>query len=234
MSFARPLTAQSISGMVVLADSTTPARAVIVQAMDERGVIVARALTGERGEFAVTLRGAGPYGLKVLRIGFKPTVVPPTIVAAGANTQMRIVLNNNAIALSTISVRAQDECRVNPDSGLMVSRVWDEAQKAILTSELREGAQLTASWIEYERELDSLARNVRAQQVRTSENPTTHAFRSLPAALLAEKGYVVTECRRDRRRTTPPMPTCSCRHRSRNGTAFVWPRLRVTDPIKRG
>ena len=160
--------AQTVRGTVVLADSATPARGVIVLAMDEHGATVGRTLTGQRGEFTLVLGAATNVGLKVLRIGFKPTVVPPMAVAAGASASVKIVLNGTAISLSAVNVRAQDECRVNPDSGLMVARVWDEAQKAILTSQLREGgAPLDATWIEYDRELDSLALFVRAQLVRT-------------------------------------------------------------------
>jgi hypothetical protein len=194
LASAASLRAQTVRGAVVLADSATPARGVIVLATDERGATVGRTLTSERGEFTVKLGAAGNVGLTVLRIGFRPTVVPPMAVAAGAGTSVKIVLNGAAIALAAVTVRAQDECRVNPDSGLMVARVWNEAEKAILTSQLRAGGTaLDATWIEYDRELDSLARFVRAQHVRTSENLTTHAFRSLPAEFLAEKGYVVTE-----------------------------------------
>ena len=194
LASAASLRAQTVRGAVVLSDSTTPARGAIVLATDERGATVGRTLTSERGEFALQLQAVGRYGLQVLRIGFRPTVVPPFAVAAGLATSVRIVLNAAAIPLTTVNVRAQDECRVNPDSGLMVARVWDEARKAILTSQLRaEGAPLDAGWIEYDRTLDATARFVRAQQVRTYQNPTTHAFRSLPADLLAAKGYVVAD-----------------------------------------
>jgi hypothetical protein len=93
-------------------------------------ITVVRTLTSERGEFALQLQAVGRYGLQVLRIGFRPTVVPPFAVAAGPATSVRIVLNAAAIPLTTVNVRAQDECRVNPDSGLMVARVWDEADRA--------------------------------------------------------------------------------------------------------
>src|SRR6185437_77026 len=52
-------------------------------------------------------------------------------------------------------------------------------------------APLDAEWIEYDRALDSTARLVRHQTVRGARHPTTHAFRSLPAAELDTGGYVV-------------------------------------------
>jgi hypothetical protein len=194
LASASSLRAQTVRGAVVLADSTTPARGAIVLAIDEHGATAGRTLTSDRGEFALQLQAAGRYGLTVLRIGFRPTVVPPVTVAAGPATAVRVVLNAAMVPLTMVNVRAQDECRVNPDSGLMVARVWDEARKAILTSQLRaEGALLDAGWIEYDRTLDATARFVRAQRVRTYQNTTTHAFRSLPAELLAAHGYVVAD-----------------------------------------
>ncbi len=41
--------------------------------------------------------------------------------------------------------------------------------------------------------LDSSGHIVRSQRVKSATNPTTHAFRSLPADQLADKGYVVSD-----------------------------------------
>src|SRR5262249_2262313 len=48
-------------------------------------------------------------------------------------------------------------------------------------------------WIEYDRMLDSSGRVVRSQHVTSTTNPTTHAFHSLPADELADKGYVASD-----------------------------------------
>jgi hypothetical protein len=64
----------------------------------------------------------------------------------------------------------------------------------MLTSQLSaDGAPLFAEWIEYDRHLDSAARVVRQQNIRTSRNPTTHAFRSRPPEVLDTAGYVVAD-----------------------------------------
>jgi hypothetical protein len=54
-------------------------------------------------------------------------------------------------------------------------------------------APLIAEWIEYDRTLDSTARMVRQQRVRSVRHPTTHAFRSVPASVLHSDGYVVED-----------------------------------------
>src|SRR5262249_6065105 len=56
-----------------------------------------------------------------------------------------------------------------------------------------EDAPLVAEWIEYDRAMDSTARVVKQQRIRTSRHPTTHAFTSLPAAELDSIGYVVSD-----------------------------------------
>jgi len=107
---------------------------------------------------------------------------------------VRIVFDSPAISLAAVTVLAREECRVNPDSGLMVAQVWEEARKAILASQLASADEpLDADLIEYDRTLDSTARYVREQHVRSVSNPTQHAFQSIPAELLAERGYVVSD-----------------------------------------
>jgi hypothetical protein len=194
VSLAGRPAAQVVRGIVVLPDSTTPASGVIVLATDARGTTAARALTTSRGQFAVTLPAPGRYGFTLLRIGYRPTRIPEIDVAAGASDVRRFILSDNAVVLSSINVRERETCRVNADTGYMVARVWEEARKAMLTTQLSsDDSPLFAEWIEYDRMLDSTARLVREQRIHTTRNPTTHAFRSRPAGFLDSAGYVVAD-----------------------------------------
>jgi hypothetical protein len=117
-----------------------------------------------------------------------------TVSAAATSEGVRIVFAADPVNLAAINVRDRSTCRVNADTGLIVTRVWEEARKAMLTTQLSTGeAPLFAEWIEYDRTLDSTGRVVRDQHVRTSRNPTTHAFRSRPAEVLDSIGYVVAD-----------------------------------------
>src|SRR5215467_4622375 len=186
--------AQTLAGVVLLPDSVTPASRVIVVASDASGRTAGRALTGDRGQFTVRLPDPGSYRVTLLRIGFRPTQLPPVSVEATAGGPVRFVLANEPVRLSLVNVRDRETCRVSADTGFMVARVWDEARKAMLTTQLvAEDAPLVAEWIEYDRAMDSTARLVRQQRIRTSKNPTTHAFKSLPAAELDSRGYVVSD-----------------------------------------
>jgi len=190
---AGTLSAQVVTGTVVLRDSSA-AVGVIVQASDARGIPAGSALTNSRGEFRIGLPGGGRFELKVLRIGYRPTSGPSVTIATGATESVRIVFADNPIVLSGIDVRDRETCRISADSGLMVARLWEEARKAMRTTQLSvEGEPLIAEWIEYDRALDSTARLVRAQQVRVTRQPTAHAFRSRSAEFLDSAGYVVTD-----------------------------------------
>jgi Carboxypeptidase regulatory-like domain len=177
-----------VRGTVVLADGIAPAAGVIVLLESGPGVVAARALTDERGGFVATLPTVGRYRLRALRIGYQPTVVD---VVVEETTTLRVVLIAPAVVLPSVAVRGEDVCRGGATDGAVVAQVWEEARKALLASGLSASAPLFAEWIEYERTLDTTSRIVRDQRVRSTRMATTHAFRSLPAARLAEHGYVV-------------------------------------------
>ena len=63
------LGAQQIRGTVLLADSATPASAVLVHVLDSTGAVFVRTLTTSVGTFAVPVGTPGRYSVRVLRIG---------------------------------------------------------------------------------------------------------------------------------------------------------------------
>lgn len=191
---AQSLGAQTVSGSVVLPDSSSPARGIIVLAVDSRGGEVARALTGSSGRYTIDVPAPGRYHLRLLRIGYRPTEGPTLDVGAGRADATTIVLSSREVVLAAINVRDRRTCRVNADTGYAVSQVWDEARKAMLSTQLTsDDAPLVAQWIEYDRALDAGARLVKEQTVRVVAHPTTHAFKSRPADELAKDGYVIAD-----------------------------------------
>src|SRR5262245_53221799 len=83
---------QVVRGTVVMPDSAPAAGAIVVVA-DERGAMVGRALTNGVGQFSLKLPAAGHYSLKLLRIGYRPTIGPTVSVASDATETLRIVLS---------------------------------------------------------------------------------------------------------------------------------------------
>ena len=182
---------QVVTGIVVQPDSTTPLAGAIVVVTDAQGAAIARVLTGSRGGFSVALPAPARYTLTLLRIGYRPTIGPTLNMGAGETARTRIVAGHAAVTLAAMRVRERETCRVSTDTGLMVARVWEEARKAMLSSQLSaEGAPLSAEWVEYDRALDPSGKLVRQQRVRSAKHLTQHAFRSVPADVLREQGYV--------------------------------------------
>ena len=140
--------------IVTLPDSSRAA-GVIVMATDAKGETAARALTGEAGTYELRLPGAGHYDVRVLRIGFHPTVVPGFDVTANESKNLPIILRGEAVALSAVNVQGKSTCRMQRDSGQIVARMWEEARKAIEATQLTQGgAKQTVKWRVYERNMD--------------------------------------------------------------------------------
>ncbi len=166
----------------------------IVVAVNATGTNVGRTLTNDRGTFVLRLSAPGSVRLRILRIGFQPTEGPEVLVAAQGVERVRLVASGRTVSLAAMGVRERETCRVSADTGLLVARVWEEARTAMLTTQLSaDEPAMFAEWIEYDRTLDSTGRVVRSQKVRTTRHPTTHAFRSVPAEVLREKGFVAQD-----------------------------------------
>jgi hypothetical protein len=185
--------AQSVSGRVVLADSSTTAPGAIVQATDERGAAV-RALTNSAGRFVLRVAHPGRYVFQVLRIGYRPSVVRVIVVGMNGERDLTLIAGQDRVSLAAVTVRAANSCRVRPDTGLLVARVWEEARKAMLSSQLTtDDAPVQAEWMEFDRALDSSAGLVKKQHVTMARHPTTHVFRTPSPDSLATLGYVINE-----------------------------------------
>jgi hypothetical protein len=184
--------AQRVRGTAVLADSTTPAAGAIVELLAGSGGPAVRALANQRGEFSIDGAAPGRFTLRILRIGLRPTVVANVELAAGETRTVRAVLTAEAVVLTAVTVRGREQCRIRPDSGQAVARVWEEARKALLASRLAAaGAPLYAEWIKYERRTEGTERQVLSQSIVTTRALTTTAFRSAPVDSLLTVGFVV-------------------------------------------
>ena len=214
---AVPASAQSTRGVVMLPDGQrAPAGTIVVveeraaprraraAGTDEAPISPLRVLTDARGAFEVKVPRTGRYGFRALRIGFEPSAeVIVDVGTAGVDTiasvgmhgvdMIELRLSATPVNLTRITVRARDECRVNPDSGLMVSRVWQEARKALVSSQLNESAALSVDWVVFERSLDSAGSTVKAQSLTARSERTSRAFRSAPVGLLASQGFVIAD-----------------------------------------
>lgn len=192
--FAPALAAQRLRGEVLFPDSISPAAHVIVIATDATGADVAKAMSGETGAFDLLLPRSGRYRVRVLRLGFRPTLVAPVEVAAEQVRTLRIVLSVSIVWLAEVRVRGQSVCGVREDSGPLVADLWQQARFALLSTQLSAAGELL-EWTttSYERTLDPLGVAVRAESVTVVRGATARPFGSVPADSLAGAGYVVED-----------------------------------------
>lgn len=191
---APALAAQRLRGEVLFPDSITPAAHVIVIASDTTGADVAKTTSGESGTFELPLPRSGRYRVRVLRLGFRPTLVAPVEVAAEQVRTLRIVLSVSIVSLAEVRVRSQSVCGVREDSGQLVADLWQQARFALLSTELSAaGQQMDWTATSYERTLDSLGVAVRAESSTVLRGAAARPFGSVSADSLAATGYVVED-----------------------------------------
>lgn len=190
---ASGLGAQTIRGIVTLPDSSRAA-GVIVIASDTAGGATARALTGEAGTYELRLPAGGHYQVRVLRIGFRPTVVPAFDIAAGETKTLPITLHGDPIVLSAVTVQGKSVCGVKAADGEDVARLWEEARKAITATQLSPvGARQTVRWMQFDRNTDISATHVESEMISHSSASAMAAFVSLPPDSLAKVGYMADD-----------------------------------------
>jgi hypothetical protein len=190
LTVAATLGAQTIRGTVTLPDSSRAA-GVIVVATDEKGTTAARALTGESGGYELRLTGAGRYEMRVLRIGFRPTIVPPFEIGAREFKELSIVVRGESIVLSAVKVQGKNVCQMRQDSGQVVARLWEEARKAITATQLTPaGPRQNVTWRIYDRMTDVTGNVIFTQAANSFSAAAVKAFVSLPPDSLAKVGYM--------------------------------------------
>ena len=132
---AVPLTAQTVTGTVLLPDSATPAARVLVE-LQVGGRSPMRVLTDARGSFAIRFDGADSVRLRALRPGLRPTLPPPFFVGDDETRDVRIVLNTDRVTLAPVTVVEDRVCGVRADAAAW--QLWDEARTVLHSTVLAE------------------------------------------------------------------------------------------------
>jgi len=175
-------------------DSTTSVAGIVVTATDESGKVFLRALTGESGQYILRLARPARYTLRALRIGFRPTTIPPVQVSAGETRVTDIVLRGEIVSLAAVNVRSEIACRTQTDSSELVVRLWEQARTALSAASLGAAGQpLVATARVFERTLDPSGASVRAETSSVVHGTTLQPFVSLPPDSLARAGYVADD-----------------------------------------
>ena len=83
------------------------------------------------GFFLLHAPSVGEYRLRADRIGYGATYSDLFFLSAGDTLVVGLEANIEPVSLAGIEAEAERRCRVRPEEGLAVSRVWEEARKAL-------------------------------------------------------------------------------------------------------
>ena len=185
--------AQTLRGVVVDA-AQRPVTGVVVLMLDSASIVVARALSGERGDFRVAAARPGAYRLRTMRIGYRSTISQPIALLAGGEVMRQLVLSGVSVSLDTVRIVDRSSCRISSDSAGATFEVWEQARTALIAAQLTAGARaITATTVAYDRTLEPDGRRVTEQASRIRTDYVTQPWRGLAADSLHRAGYVVTE-----------------------------------------
>ncbi len=181
------LAAQRIVGVLLRADSATPAPQVLIEWRTSRGA-VQRVLTDARGRFAIQLSRADSVTLRALRPGYRPQVWSPLYVDVGATLEPRLVLADQGVVLASVRVESSGPCAGRADR--VAWTLWEQARVAIQSASIAErDPMLRIAAVEYEGEATSGG----AMLVRDSSLRLSSRLVQRPAAMrdsIFRFGYV--------------------------------------------
>jgi hypothetical protein len=184
-------TAQTVVGTIVEAESSAPLRTAYLTLTSEEGEIVGRTLSDAQGRFTLRAPSPGRYFVQAERIGRGSVVHGPVVVGEGEVIQVELRAESRAISLAGIEVTADPQCRLEPDEGVEMARVWEQA-RLVLQVEAISRAERTFRYqlSSYTRELAPDARRVVAQQTRRSGGYLDAPYVSAPVEELLDEGWV--------------------------------------------
>ena len=185
--------AQSVRGTVVERGSGAPIAGAVVLLLDSAGSSVTRTITGGEGAYRLTAPRSGTYALRVLRIGFQPSIPERVVLQPGADVVQPPLVAGANVSLDTVRVAARRECQTRPAAASATFAVWEQIRTALVMAQLTVDRRLVTSFVAYERALDNRGAQVIRQATSLRAGVAGVPWRSIPVDSLTKVGYAVTE-----------------------------------------
>jgi hypothetical protein len=192
LCLAGAASAQVIKGTVT-DGASRPLAGVLVAVIDRSSAVRGRALSDEQGRFTLVAPAPGAYQVRTTRIGYRPIVSEPIVLADGQVVNRQFALSIVPLALDTVRAQAKVACRMTTaDSAIAAWRVWEQVRTALAAGQLTtESEQLSATVARYERTLEPLRRQIVVQKTVVASDVIRQPWRSIPPDSLRRVGYVV-------------------------------------------
>jgi hypothetical protein len=157
------------------------------------GAIAGRAVSKEDGSFSVSAARDGSYMLRVLRIGFRPTVAGPVELRAATPARRDVPLSGHIQVLPSIRVTDRGQCQVHPDTSAIAFRLWDEARTALIATVLTQSEPLGVRMSHDERTFDAGGDKVLRDSSSTANGTSRRPIVTLAPDSLARAGYATND-----------------------------------------
>jgi hypothetical protein len=198
---ARVAGGQTITGKVAAKTDGAPVPGAIVVLLDSTGRALATRLAEDGGSFSFIAPTSGHFVVRVERIGFRSTTSAPFVVRQGDTVDVPVALAGEGVSLRAVVVNADRRCVVRPQEGVAMAQLWNEARKALKTTQLTQLAQATAKarrdphrfhvrWRKFRHDLAPQTLDVMHSEQVELEGETVTPFVSEDPVLLARDGYV--------------------------------------------
>jgi hypothetical protein len=190
---ARRAGAQQLTGTVTDQGARVPGAIVMLVGGD--GSVAGRAVSKEDGSFSVNAAHDGSYTIRVLRIGFRPTIAGPVELHAATPARRDVALSGRVWLLPPVQVTDRGQCQVHPDSTAIAFRLWDEARIALLATVLTESEPLGVRLTHDERTFDASGGKVLVDSSSTTDGSSRKPIVTLTPDSLARGGYATNDDR---------------------------------------
>lgn len=145
----------------------------------------------ESGLFQLRIPQPGEYRIRAERIGYATTLSDFFDVAATDTLTIELAARIEPISLAGIEAEADRRCRVRPEEGLAVARVWEEARKALAAAAwTQERGLYRYEMLTIRRRLDARGRRVEREDRDYLEVSAPTPYESRPADSLLAEGFV--------------------------------------------
>ncbi len=178
--------AQVVRGRLLDAADEAAVSGAMISLLDRDGNQSSRVLTRGTGLFEVQAASPGRYRLRADRIGYATSFSDFFDLAVGDTLTIQMTSAVAAVSLRGIEAEADRRCRVRPEEGLAVTRVWDEARKAL------DAAAFTQERGYYRYEMMGVVRELgpEGRQVIKEDRDFERAYRQYPFVSLSADSLI--------------------------------------------
>lgn len=134
---ALPVSAQTVAGRVVEAESGLPVPGALVQLLEPGGARVAAVLADPAGRYRLSAPAAGTYALRAERVGFATGAADTVTLSDRQTLRHDIRAESRRVVLDAVVAQGtRRRCSGQPQDGAQAAAVWDEARKALASAAL--------------------------------------------------------------------------------------------------